>query len=68
MLPSHNFILNKKIILMNLTFGSLFKQALLNSYFKELKQTIELDYSQFFLACVFEKSSNSFLLIVSLRN
>lgn len=53
---------------MNLTFGSLFKQALLNSYCKELKQMIELDYSQFFFACVFEKSSNGFFLIVSLRN
>lgn len=53
---------------MNVTFGRLFKRALLNSYCKELKQMLELDYSQFFFACVFEKSSNGFFLIVSLRN
>lgn len=48
---------------MDVAFGSLFKQELfLRVTGKELKQMLELYYSQFSYACVFEKSSNGLLL------
>lgn len=60
---SHNFTLNLKIILMDRTSGSLFKQGFfLIVIGKELKQMIELDYSPFFFTRVSEKSSNGFSL------